>query len=138
MTWRGDTWFYSEESFPSLDALELEGGYGIPIFKPRAQDILKRLIERAEKAGCPAVGVDLDGCGSTIMAKHGQQVYRKTVGDLRELVRATSLPSSPRGSWRRKMPRPAPRPGCGWWRFPTTAAGSSTPRRGGRGVAGNR
>jgi len=97
MTWRGDTWFYTEESYPALDALEREGGYGIPIFKPRAQDILKRLIERAEKANCPAVGVDLDGCGSTIMAKHGQQVYRKTVGDLRELVRTTSLPFIAKG-----------------------------------------
>lgn len=97
ITWRGDTWFYTEESFPALEALEQEGGYGIPIFKPRAQDILKRLIERAEKANCPAVGVDLDGCGSTIMAKHGQQVYRKTVGDLRELVQATSLPLIAKG-----------------------------------------
>ena len=97
MTWRGDTWFYNEGAFPSLDTLEQEGGCGIPIFKPRAQDILKRLIERAEKAGCPAVGVDLDGCGSTIMAKHGQQVYRKTVDDLRELVQATALPVIAKG-----------------------------------------
>lgn len=97
MTWRGDTWFYTEESHPSLAALEEEGGYGIPIFKPRAQDILKRLIERAEKANCPAVGVDLDGCGSTIMARHGQQVYRKTVNDLRELVEATALPFIAKG-----------------------------------------
>lgn len=97
LTWRGDTWFYTPENHPALDALEREGGAGIPIFKPRAQDILKKLIERAAKAGCPAVGVDLDGCGSTIMAKHGQQVYRKTVRELRELVQTTSLPFIAKG-----------------------------------------
>ncbi len=97
MAWRGDTWFYTPEDNPALDALETEGGYGIPIFKPRAQDVLKRLIERAEKANCPAVGVDLDGCGSTIMARHGQPVFRKTEKDLRELVGFTDLPFIAKG-----------------------------------------
>ena len=97
LTWRGDTWFYKPDDNPALDALEMEDGYGIPIFKPRAQDILKRLIERAEKAKCPAVGLDLDGCGSTIMARYGQPVFRKTVKDLQELVKSTSLPFIAKG-----------------------------------------
>ena len=97
ITFRGDTWFYTPEDNPALDAIEMEGGYGIPIFKPRAQDVLKKLIERSEKINCPAVGVDLDGCGSTIMAKHGQPVFRKSVKDLRELVEFTSLPFIAKG-----------------------------------------
>ncbi len=97
LTWRGDTWFYTPENHPALDALEKEKGYGIPIFKPRHQDVLKGLIARAEKAGCPAAGVDLDGCGSTIMAAHGQPVFRKTVKDLRELVEFSSLPLIAKG-----------------------------------------
>ena len=97
LAWRGDTWFYTPEDTPALDALEGEQGFGIPIFKPRAQDILKRLIERAEKAGCPATGVDLDGCGSTIMARNGQPVFRKTIADLKELVDQTSLPFIAKG-----------------------------------------
>jgi len=97
VTWRGDTWFYSQDSYPALDALEREKGHGIPIFKPRGQDILKKLIERAEKAKCPAVGIDLDGCGSTIMARHGQEVFRKSVRELRELVQTTSLPFVAKG-----------------------------------------
>jgi 4-hydroxymandelate oxidase len=97
ITWRGDTWFYTEHSYPALDALEREGGNGIPIFKPRSQDVLKKLIARAEKIGCPAVGVDLDGCGSTIMARHGQEVFRKSVRELRELVGTTSLPFIAKG-----------------------------------------
>ena len=89
---RGDTWFYTEEKHPSLDAMEACSGFGIPIFKPRSQDVLKRLIERAEKLNCKAVGVDLDGCGSTIMARHGQPVFKKSVKDIRELADFSSLP----------------------------------------------
>ncbi|EFK09778.1 dehydrogenase, FMN-dependent [delta proteobacterium NaphS2] len=97
LAWRGDTWFYTAENTPALDALESEGGYGVPIFKPRSQDVLKGLIERAEKAGCPATGVDLDGCGSTIMERNGQPVFRKSIKDLKALVAFTSLPFIAKG-----------------------------------------
>jgi isopentenyl diphosphate isomerase/L-lactate dehydrogenase-like FMN-dependent dehydrogenase/rubredoxin len=89
---RGDTHFYTEDSHPGLEAIEGAGGHGVQIFKPRAQDVLKRLIERAEKAGCPAVGIDLDGCGSTIMTGAGQPVFRKSPEEIEELVKSTSLP----------------------------------------------
>jgi len=89
---RGDTWFYTLDDNPSLKAMAACNGYGIAIFKPRAQDVLKKLIERAEDLGCKAVGVDLDGCGSTIMARHGQPVFRKSVDDIKALAGFTSLP----------------------------------------------
>ncbi len=95
--WRGDTWFYTPEKNPALEVLKEEKGAGIPIFKPRSQDVLKRLIRMAEEAGCPAVGVDLDGCGSTIMARHGQPVFRKSKKDIRELVEFTHLPFITKG-----------------------------------------
>lgn len=95
--WRGDTWFYTPEKNPALEVLKEEKGAGIPIFKPRAQDVLKKLINMAEEAGCPAVGVDLDGCGSTIMARHGQPVFRKSRKDIRELVEFTKLPFIAKG-----------------------------------------
>jgi len=94
---RGDTWFYTPEVHPSLDAIEEASGEGVPVFKPRDQDVLLRLIERATKMGCPAVGVDLDGCGSTNMANAGQPVYRKSPSDLAELVSATDLPFITKG-----------------------------------------
>ena len=94
---RGDTWFYTPEDNPSLKAMKACKGYGIPIFKPRAQDVLKRLIEKAQTYGCKAVGVDLDGCGSTIMASHGQPVFKKSVKDIEELVNFTSLPFIAKG-----------------------------------------
>ncbi len=95
--WRGDTWFYTPENNPALQVLKEEQGRGIPIFKPRAQDVLKKLIHMAEDAGCPAVGLDLDGCGSTIMARHGQPVFRKSVKDLKELIEFTKLPFITKG-----------------------------------------
>ncbi len=97
ISWRGDTHFYTEAEFPGIDALEAAGGAGVQIFKPRTQDVLKRLIERAERAGCLAVGLDLDGCGSTIMAKHQQPVFKKSIQDIEELVAATSLPFIAKG-----------------------------------------
>ncbi len=97
---RGDTWFYTPENHPSLKAMKDCGGYGIPIFKPRSQEVLKELIERAESYGCFAVGVDLDGAGSTIMAREGQPVFKKSVKDIEELVRFSSLPFIAKGIMR--------------------------------------
>ena len=97
---RGDTWFYTLENHPSLRAMKDCQGYGIPIFKPRSQDVLKQLIETAESYGCRAVGVDLDGAGSTIMARHGQPVFKKSVKDIEELVRFSSLPFIAKGIMR--------------------------------------
>ncbi|PIE61146.1 MAG: alpha-hydroxy-acid oxidizing enzyme [Desulfobacterales bacterium] len=97
---RGDTWFYTPENNPALEALDVFGGAGIAIFKPRSQDVLKGLIEQAERLGCRAVGVDLDGAGSTIMARHGQPVFRKSETDLKELVSFSSLPFIAKGVMR--------------------------------------
>ncbi|NWH04748.1 alpha-hydroxy-acid oxidizing protein [Desulfobacter latus] len=95
--WRGDTFFYTPDDNPALSAIKKEGVPAVPIFKPRSQDVLKRLFIMAEELGCPALGVDLDGCGSTIMARHKQAVFRKSVKDIKELVRATSLPFIAKG-----------------------------------------
>jgi isopentenyl diphosphate isomerase/L-lactate dehydrogenase-like FMN-dependent dehydrogenase len=46
----------------------------------------------AEKAGANAVGVDVDGCGSTVWEKWGKPVYKKSASDLKELVDSTDLP----------------------------------------------
>lgn len=94
---RGDTSFYTIDENPALNALKKCNGHGVIIFKPRSQDNLKRLIEKAHYLNCKAVGVDLDGCGSSRMAKYNQPVYKKSVKDIKELVDFTSLPFVAKG-----------------------------------------
>ena len=48
---------------------------GIPIFKPQSNQRILELIIMAEKAGALALGVDVDGCGSTVWEKMGKPVY---------------------------------------------------------------
>ncbi|NHJ39891.1 MAG: alpha-hydroxy-acid oxidizing protein [Asgard group archaeon] len=95
--WRGDTYTYSLENSYGLDAIEEANGWGIKICKPRSQETLIELFKRAEKIGAIAVGVDLDGCGSVIMAKHNAPVYKKSVDDIKELVKSTKLPFIAKG-----------------------------------------
>lgn len=75
-----------------VDAITAEGGWGIPIIKPRAQGAVIERIRRAEAAGAPAVGVDIDGAGLVTMALKGQPVGPKTLDELKALVAATRLP----------------------------------------------
>jgi 4-hydroxymandelate oxidase len=90
--WRGDTYTYSEEVTPGMDAIREAGGWGVKIFKPRAQEVLLRLLKQAEAASVIAVGTDIDGCGSSIMRRYKKPVFTKSVDDLKELTSATSLP----------------------------------------------
>jgi isopentenyl diphosphate isomerase/L-lactate dehydrogenase-like FMN-dependent dehydrogenase len=89
---RGDTFTYSLTETPGLDAIAEAKGVGVKICKPREQSVLLEWLARTEEAGALAVGVDVDGCGSTIMAKNNKPVFRKSVRELQELVKATRLP----------------------------------------------
>lgn len=90
--WRGDSFNYSLENSWGIDAIAEAEGYGVKIVKPRAQDVIIQFFKKAEKIGCKAVGIDIDGCGSFMMTKHNKPVYQKTVEDIKELVSTTSLP----------------------------------------------
>jgi len=79
------------QELTGVEAVRTVGG-GIPIFKPQANPRLIELIGMAEEAGAAAVGVDVDGCGSTNWERMGKPVFRKSVSDLRELVDSTGLP----------------------------------------------
>lgn len=71
--------------------------YGIAIFKPQSNQRVIELVRLAERAGAVAVGVDLDGVGSTNWEKAGKPVYRKSVAELRELADSTELPFIAKG-----------------------------------------
>ena len=88
--WIGNTSDSGQET-TGVDALK-SVGWGIPIFKPQKNGRLLQLIKMAEDAGAIAVGVDLDGVGSTNWERAGKPVFRKTTSELRELVDSTKLP----------------------------------------------
>ncbi|MFX1556912.1 MAG: alpha-hydroxy-acid oxidizing protein [Promethearchaeota archaeon] len=90
--WRGDTYTYSLQDSYGIDAIAEANGIGVKIVKPREQEIIKEFFKKAEEAGAIAVGVDIDGCGSYMMAKYNKPVYRKSIEDLKELKSSTKLP----------------------------------------------
>jgi 4-hydroxymandelate oxidase len=67
-------------------------GWGIPILKPQSQDRLIQLIQLAEEMDVIAVGVDLEGAGSTFWTSSSKRVYRKSEKDIKELVDSTEKP----------------------------------------------
>jgi isopentenyl diphosphate isomerase/L-lactate dehydrogenase-like FMN-dependent dehydrogenase len=90
--WRGDTYNYSMDETPGIEAIKDGGGGGVKIVKPRKQQDIIRFFQKAEQSNVSAVGVDIDGCDSYMMRTHNQEVFRKTPAELQELVKATSLP----------------------------------------------
>ena len=90
--WRGDSYTYSLENTWGIDAIAEANGWGVKIVKPRDQEVIIEFFKKAEAAGAIAVGTDVDGCGSYAMAKYDKPIYRKSVEDLKELVKSTSLP----------------------------------------------
>lgn len=84
----GDPAFFSA----GLEAIAEEGGNGIAIIKPRANDAIKERMSRAQVVGALAVGLDVDGAGLVTMALHGQPVGPKTWQDIKELTQSTDLP----------------------------------------------
>ena len=67
-------------------------GWGIPIFKPQSQERLLQLIHKAEELKVIAVGVDLEGAGSTYWNASNKPVYRKSEEEITDLVDSTEKP----------------------------------------------
>jgi len=92
LAFRGDTYTYSLDYTPGLDAISEAGGIGVKIVKPREQSAIIEIFKKAESINAVAVGIDIDGCGSSMMALHEKPVFRKTEDDLKEIISATRLP----------------------------------------------
>ncbi|MDR3560167.1 MAG: alpha-hydroxy-acid oxidizing protein [Negativicutes bacterium] len=75
-----------------LKALVAAGGWGIPILKPRETEKIVALANRAAAAGSPAFGVDVDAAALINMTNAGQPVGPKTIEELADIKRQTSIP----------------------------------------------
>lgn len=70
-----------------VDVIAEASGRGIPIMKPRELEEVFQCLRRAEEAGVPAVGMDIDAAGLVTMA-----VSPKTKAEMKEIISNTSLP----------------------------------------------
>lgn len=66
---------------------------GVPFFKPRKeQKQIQKRIEWAEEAGATAWGMDIDSIALQTMKNKNVAMERKSLGDLKELKKTSSLP----------------------------------------------
>ncbi len=93
--WIGNTADEGNE-LTGIKAIE-KVGLGIPMMKPQKNERLLEIIKMAEDAGAAAVGVDVDGVGSTIWDRLGKPVFRKSIDDLHLLASSTDLPFIAKG-----------------------------------------
>ena len=75
-----------------MAALAAAGGWGIPIIKPRETDKIIEKARQAAAAGAPAFGIDIDAAALINMTNAGQPVGPKTVAELAEIKKNTSIP----------------------------------------------
>ncbi|MCG8402947.1 MAG: alpha-hydroxy-acid oxidizing protein [Firmicutes bacterium] len=75
-----------------IDAVSEAGGRGVPVIKPREQEEVRQRVQRAEKSGAVALGMDVDGAGLVTMALKGQPVGPKTPAQMGDIISSTKLP----------------------------------------------
>lgn len=75
-----------------IKALDRVGGKGVPIIKPKDNNLVIENIKKAENIDALAVGMDIDGAGLVTMALKGMPVGPKTVEELKEIISSTKLP----------------------------------------------
>ncbi len=75
-----------------LAAVAANGGRGVPTIKPRENEAILALIERAAAAGAPAVAIDVDAAALINMTAAGQAVSGKTAAEIKWLCANSPLP----------------------------------------------
>ena len=69
-----------------IKAITSAGGWGIPVIKPWAQDTVHRRLESAAKAGCKAVGMDIDKVVPSALVTNTPSVSPKSPDEVRSMV----------------------------------------------------
>lgn len=75
-----------------VEAIDKVNGKGVPIIKPKENNVVIDLLKMAENVNTIAAGMDIDGAGLVTMALKGSPVGPKTVEELKEIISSTSLP----------------------------------------------
>ncbi|QXM07151.1 alpha-hydroxy-acid oxidizing protein [Crassaminicella indica] len=75
-----------------LYAIEENNSIGIPTIKPWSKNEILERLRAAESKNVPAVAMDIDVAGLSILAQAGKPVSPKSVEELKEIINATSLP----------------------------------------------
>lgn len=76
----------------TMDATKKIGGHGIPTIKPWSKEEVIERIKLAENANVPAIAMDIDAAGLSILAAQGKPVYPMSASELREIIESTKLP----------------------------------------------
>lgn len=75
-----------------IDALKKFKVQGIPVIKPRENEVIMEYISMAREAGAIAVGIDIDAAGIINMKLKGQPVEPKSKEKLEEIIAKSPLP----------------------------------------------
>jgi len=82
-----------DEAYESpLKVIRENDGWGVPTIKPWKKDEVLKKIKKAEEAGAMAVAMDVDAAGLALLGMQGKPVAPKSVDELKEIVKSTSLP----------------------------------------------
>lgn len=77
----------TREVFESgLKAITAQNGWGIPVIKPWAGELFFERLKEAAESGCPVVGMDIDACAITALAKSRRPVSPKSMRELGQIV----------------------------------------------------
>lgn len=82
----------SEWYMDGINAIAAEDGYGIPIIKPRENDKIIEMANKAAAAGAKAFGIDIDAAALINMTNAGQPVGPKTRDELCYIKQNTKIP----------------------------------------------
>jgi len=75
-----------------LEAIKNENGRGIPVMKPRENEVVIDMAKRALSLKVPAIGMDVDGAGLVTMALYGQPVGPKSLPELKAIISKVDIP----------------------------------------------
>lgn len=69
-----------------LEAIRANGGWGIPVIKPWLEDMFFERLTAAANCGATVIGMDIDACAITALAKSKRPVSPKNSSEIKTIV----------------------------------------------------